>query len=41
MTEVERLREFAQTGAIPRIQIVERERLADESRQLRAQALAD
>jgi HlyD family secretion protein len=40
-TEVERLRKFAQTGAIPRIQIVEMERVADESRRLREQALAD
>ena len=39
--EAERLREFSQTGAIPRIQIVEMERVADESKRLREQALAD
>ncbi len=41
LAEVERLQKFAQTGAIPRIQIVEMERVADESRRLREQALAD
>jgi HlyD family secretion protein len=41
MAEAERLRKFAQTGAIPRLQIIETERVADESRRLREQALAD
>ncbi|GAB4177908.1 MAG: HlyD family type I secretion periplasmic adaptor subunit [Coleofasciculaceae cyanobacterium] len=41
MVEVQRYRQLWQAGVIPKIQVVEKEKLADESRRLRAQALAD